>query len=206
MSSAPPTQTIPRFSQLPLVLTTTRLRLRPYTLDDVDALWPHVSDPRLPVQMSWTAHASKDETRTFVEGTRKGVEDNTGITWAIEHAGTLVGAIGLHGIRYQVAAWRIDRAELGYWVGIPFQRSGFMSEAAAEIVRFGFELLHLHKITVGCLDGNTGSQKIIERLGFRFIGRHEDDVWRDGAWHAHRRYELLASSYSDITTTIPVRR
>ena len=81
-----------------------------------------------------------------------------------------------------------------------------MSEAAAEVVRFGFETLGLHKITVGCLVGNDGSRKVIERLGFRFIGRHEDDVWRDGAWHTHLRYELLASSYSDITTTIPVRR
>jgi len=204
--SAPPRSHIPKISELPLELATERLTLRPYTLDDVEMLWPHVSDPRLPKQMSWNAHGSKDETRAFLETCIKGIADNTGIVWAIEHAGDFVGAIGLHGIKYQFAAWRLDRAELGYWVGIPFHRNGYMTEAAAEVVRFGFDTLGLHKITVGCLEGNVGSRKIIERLGFRFIGQHEDDVWRDEAWHAHLRYELLASSYSDITTTMPVRR
>ena len=112
--SAPPRSTIPTLATLPLELATRQLRLTPYTLDDVDALWPHVSDPRLPVQMSWSAHESKDETRTFVAGCIKGIADNTGVVWAIRHAGELVGAIGLHGLRFQVAAWRIDRAELGY--------------------------------------------------------------------------------------------
>ncbi|MFN0245508.1 MAG: GNAT family N-acetyltransferase [Kofleriaceae bacterium] len=203
---APPRSTIPTVSELPLVLATKRLTLRPYMLADVDALWPHVSDPRLPPQMSWNAHANKDETRAFVQRCIRGVTEGNGITWAILHDNELVGAIGLHGITFKHIAWRVDRAELGYWVGIPFHRRGFMTEAATEVVRFAFETLGLHKITVGCLDGNDGSRKIIERLGFRFIGRREDDVWRDGAWHAHLRYELLASSYSDITTTIPVRR
>jgi ribosomal-protein-alanine N-acetyltransferase len=202
--SAPPRPVIPKLSELPLELATKRLTLRPYTLDDVDEMWPHVSDPMLPKQMSWTAHQSKDETRGFVAGCIKGVGDNTGVVWTIRHDGEFVGAIGLANIRFQFAAWRIDRAELGYWIGIPFWGRGFMTEAAAEVVRFGFETIGLHKITVGCLDGNVASQKIIERLGFRFIGRHEDDVWRDGVWQAHRRYELLASSYSDISTTIPV--
>lgn len=204
--SAPPRSRIPKLSEIPLELATERLTLRPYTLDDVEMLWPHVSDPRLPRQMSWAAHTSKDETRAFIESCIKGVAESSGVVWAIEQAGDFVGAIGLHGVRFQVAAWRVDRAELGYWIGIPFQRNGYVSEAAAEVVRFGFETLGLHKITVGCLDGNEGSRKVIERLGFRFIGRHEDDVWRDEAWHAHLRYELLASSYSDITTTLKVRR
>lgn len=193
MSSPSPRSTIPTLSELPLVLSTKRLTLRPYTLDDVDVLWPHVSDPRLPVQMSWSSHTSKDETRAFLEYATQSLAANTEIIWAIEDAGTFVGAIGLHGIAWQRAAWRVDRAELGYWVGIPFWSRGYMTEAATEVVRFGFDTLGLHKITVGCIDGNDASRKIIERLGFRFIGRHEEDVWRDGAWHAHLRYELLGS-------------
>lgn len=202
--SAPPIANPPKLSELPLVIETSRLRLRPFAQGDVEALWPHVSDPELPRQMSWNAHADREETRAFIESSTKATADNEGVTWAIEHAGTLVGAIGLHDVRFQRLAWRIDRAELGYWMGIPYQRQGFMTEAASAVVEFGFDTLRLHKITVGCLDKNEGSRKVIERLGFRFIGRHESDVWRDEKWHAHLRYELLASAWSDITTTMPI--
>ena len=47
---------------------------------------------------------------------------------------------------------------------------------------------------------------MIEKLGFRFIGRHEDDVWRDGQWHTHLRYELTAPEWPDVHTTMQIDR
>jgi RimJ/RimL family protein N-acetyltransferase len=47
---------------------------------------------------------------------------------------------------------------------------------------------------------------VIEKLGFRPVGRLEDDVWRDGRWWSVLRYELTASEWSDVSTTMRVSR
>jgi ribosomal-protein-serine acetyltransferase len=73
-------------------------------------------------------------------------------------------------------------------------------------VRCGFELIGLHKVTVGCIAENAGSRRVIEKLGFRPVGRLEDDVWRDGCWWSVLRYELTASEWSDVSTTMRVSR
>ena len=64
----------------------------------------------------------------------------------------------------------------------------------------------LHKLTVGCVESNIGSRRVIEKVGFQLVGRALDDVWREGRWETQVRYELLARDYSDIMTTMPITR
>ncbi|MEZ4407753.1 MAG: GNAT family N-acetyltransferase [Polyangiales bacterium] len=66
-----------------LQLTTSRLRLRPVTVDDVGALWPYVTDPALPFHMTWEAHRDPSETRAFLEACEAAREAGTGWQWAI---------------------------------------------------------------------------------------------------------------------------
>jgi RimJ/RimL family protein N-acetyltransferase len=47
---------------------------------------------------------------------------------------------------------------------------------------------------------------VIEKLGFRPVGRYEDHVWRDGRWWSVLRYELTASEWGDVSTTMRVHR
>ena len=37
---------------------------------------------------------------------------------------------------------------------------------------------------------------MIEEVGFRYLARHEDDVWRDGRWWNQLRYELTAREWA----------
>jgi RimJ/RimL family protein N-acetyltransferase len=103
-------------------------------------------------------------------------------------------------------ALRLDRAEMGYWIARPFWRKGLMTEAATAATRWAFETLGLHKVTITCFDGNVGSQRVIEKVGYRFLCRSEEDVWRDGKWHAHLRYELISSEWADSTRTLRFTR
>ncbi|MBA3460280.1 MAG: GNAT family N-acetyltransferase [Deltaproteobacteria bacterium] len=206
MSSPPPRTKIPALSELSLELETPRLTLRPVRATDVDDLWPYVSDPAFPKQMSWAAHTQKSETLEYLQSVEKSLADNTGADWAIVHGGKVIGKISLDSIRWEFRAWRIDRAELGYWLAPELWGKGLMTEAAHRVLVFAFDELGLHKITVGCFDDNKRSRRVIEKLGFRHVGTLEDDVWRDGAWHTHLRYELTAARWSDVTTTMPISR
>jgi len=176
-------------------LTTPRLVLRPLERDDVDALWPYVSDPDLPRFMSWDPHRDRAETEAFIAAVVAGRQEGKGHVWIIRHDDVLVGVIGLEDIVRTMRAWRQDRGEIGYWCGPPFQNRGFVTEAAREVMRFGFEDVGLHKIRIGCVSDNAPSRHVIEKLGFRFVGEERDHFFRYGRWWNHRAYEMIIDEW-----------
>lgn len=193
MTDAP--RVMPRLADLDLVLATPRLRLRPITEHDVDALWPHVTDPDVSRWMSWSPHTDKTETLAYIRAEARAVADNTGVVWVICAADQLVGTIALRRIQWQLRSWRIERADLGYWLAPSQWSRGLTTEAGRAVVRFGFATLGLHKITCGCLADNVGSRRVIEKLGFRFVGVHQAEALVEGHWRDHLQYELLAASW-----------
>jgi [ribosomal protein S5]-alanine N-acetyltransferase len=206
MSSAPPRAVIPRLSELTLTIETARLRLRPFIEADADAIWPVVSRPEFPKFMSWAAHKDRAETLGFVRGQIAKVAQNDGVGWAIEHEGKVVGCIAFDDIEWEMRALRVDRTELGYWIAPEVWGKGLMTEAATAVVRCGFETIGLHKITTQCFVTNPASRRVIEKVGFRFVGRAEDDIWRDGKWTTHLLYELTSPEWPDVHTTMPLSR
>ncbi|HMG19829.1 MAG TPA: GNAT family protein [Kofleriaceae bacterium] len=205
-SSPPPRARIPKLDELDLVLVTGRLRLRPLEETDVDALWPFVSDPELPRMMTWAAHTDRSQTLSFVQWSRDALASGSAVTWGIEVDGRLGGLVSLIHIQFAKAALRVDDAELGYWIGPALRGAGYTTEAARAAVQCGFEAIGLHKIRVHCVEDNAASRRVIEKLGFRLVGREEDDVWRDGRWWNMLSYELTSSEWSDVSTTLRVSR
>ncbi len=187
--------TAPRYHTGVQTLTTPRLVLRPIALDDVDALWPYASDPSLPRYMSWNAHASKDETRAWIQATLAERDAGTCLVWAIVHDGAAAGTITLDEITRTIRALRVDEATLGYWLAPPLHGQGLMTEAGRAVVAHGFDALGLHKISVGCFAENAGSRRVIKKLGFRYLCTRRAHFWKDGAWHDHHEFELLAEEH-----------
>jgi [ribosomal protein S5]-alanine N-acetyltransferase len=81
------------------------------------------------------------------------------MTFAIEHEDQLIGAVGL------VVDRMHDRAELGYWIGVPFWGRGFATEAAGEMVRYGFAEQSLHKIVAHVFSRNEPSARVLRKIG-----------------------------------------
>lgn len=199
---APPRQDIPRLDQQELRFATDRLVLRPLAAGDVEAMWPIVSDPEFPKLMSWGAHRDRDETASFVQRCADELARNTDVTWAILVGDRLVGTISISFIQWQVGAWRRDRGEVGYWIAPADQKQGYATEATLAVMGFGFEVLGLHKLTIGCIVGNTASKRVIEKVGFRYVTQIDEDLWRDDRWFSHLRYELTFNEWSDVSTTL----
>jgi len=206
MLSAPPRSSIPTLSDLPLVIESPRVTLRPQVDSDADGFFPYVRDPAMTKYVTWAAHEHIEETREWLKKSAEMIAAGTDVVWTIEHEGAPVGCIGLHTIKWGVRAVRLDLAELGYWIAQPLWGKGLMTEAATLATRWAFETLGLHKVNVMCLDGNIGSQRVIEKVGFRFVGRAEDHIWRDGKWFTQLRYELTSSEWADSTRTLRFTR
>lgn len=201
-----PITPIPTLSAVPLVIEAPRVRLRPLEDRDAEALFPYVSDPSLPSMMTWSAHGTVDETRAWIDYCREAREAGTEMVWAIEHEGAPIGTIGLHAITWAIRAVRVDQADLGFWLARPFQGKGLTTEAVRNVVRWAFDTLGLHKILVSCFEQNVASRRVIEKTGFRLLCRQDEDIWRDGKWHAHLRYELIVADMSDVTNTLRFKR
>ena len=101
--------------------------------------------------------------------------------------------IGLHLNRQD------NRAELGYWIGVPFWGRGYATEAATEVVRYGFEELGLNKIYAGYFSRNPASGNVLRKIGMRHEGtlRQQHRKWGeyvDVEFYALTRDEFTSRS------------
>ncbi|MEM7308168.1 MAG: GNAT family protein [Planctomycetota bacterium] len=84
---------------------------------------------------------------------------------------------------------------LGYWIGAPFARQGYMTEALGLMLRHAFTTLGLHRVEANIIPTNTPSQRLVKRLGFRREGLSKDYLKIDGRWQDHARYALLVDEW-----------
>jgi len=93
----------------------------------------------------------------------------------------LLGAITLDNIRRGPS----QSGTLGYWVGAPYARQGFMREAIEAIVHHGFTDLDLSRIEAACLKENEASRGVLEKSGFKYEGVAQSYLQINGRWRNH---------------------
>ena len=172
--------------------------LRPLELDDVELLWPDISDPDISKYMAWDAHTLKSQTFDFLKGEVARREAGKGITWAIFNEGAFCGIVSLIALVRCHRALTYNKAELAYWLGRKHQGQGMMTEAARCVLEFGFRELGLHKICVSHFSVNIASERLIKRLGFRYIGEQIKEFQKKDLWYNHKLYELLDREFLDV--------
>jgi [ribosomal protein S5]-alanine N-acetyltransferase len=104
-----------------------------------------------------------------------------------EEQKALLGGLTLSNIRRGVA----QAASLGYWIGAPFVRRGYMTAAVRALIPFTFEVLKLHRLEAACIPSNTGSIRLLERTGFQREGLARKYLCINGMWQDHLLYARL---------------
>ncbi|HKK97287.1 MAG TPA: GNAT family protein [Marivita sp.] len=99
----------------------------------------------------------------------------------------LLGAITLDNIRRGPA----QAGTLGYWIGEPFARRGYMREAIEAVVHYAFDRLDLSRIEAACLPENQASRGLLEKSGFKYEGVAQSYLQIDGRWRTHVLYAQL---------------
>lgn len=109
-----------------------------------------------------------------------------GVTFAVRQKDhTLIGCVNL-GITKSD-----ERAELGYWLGVPYWNQGFTTEAARACIDFGFSHLKLHKITARHFAFNPSSGRVMQKLGMQREGYLRKHTQKAGVFHDVIEYGLL---------------
>jgi ribosomal-protein-alanine N-acetyltransferase len=103
------------------------------------------------------------------------------------HSGQLVGGLTVSNVRRGVA----QTCSLGYWVGEPFARQGYMTDAVRSAVSFAFDNLRLHRVEAACLPVNEASRRLLLRCGFSEEGYARKYLKINGRWQDHLLFALL---------------
>lgn len=101
--------------------------------------------------------------------------------------GALMGALTLDNIRRGPA----QSGTLGYWIGAPFARQGFMTEAIKATVHHAFHALDLSRVEAACLPENEASRGVLERCGFKYEGVAQSYLQIANRWRTHVLYANL---------------
>ncbi len=98
-----------------------------------------------------------------------------------------VGVVGLESFAHLHLS-----VELGYWLRTDMTGSGFMTEAAREIVKWAFRELKAHRVRVAAATDNHPSLSVIGRLGFKFEGIAREAELVNNRWLDHAVFARLA--------------
>jgi ribosomal-protein-alanine N-acetyltransferase len=168
-----------QFTPFP-VLQTQRLVLRAIEATDIDALY----DMRNIDDAMYYLHKerqTREEIAQMISRIQGDHQDNNAITWVISrpHNTALIGTLGF---------WRVDkthhRAEIGYMLHPDHWRKGYLNEALAAALQYGFGQMKLHSVeghvnplniaSVGLLEKNGFEREALFRGNCRFRGEYYD--------------------------------
>jgi [ribosomal protein S5]-alanine N-acetyltransferase len=99
----------------------------------------------------------------------------------------LLGALTLDNIRRGPS----QAGTLGYWIGEPFARQGFMREAILALTHHAFTRLDLSRMEAACLPENAPSRGVLEKCGFKYEGVAQSYLQINGRWRNHVLYANL---------------
>ena len=105
----------------------------------------------------------------------------------------IVGQINLS----QIFLGPFRSAYLGYYIGAPYARHGYMTEAIRLMLRYCFKQLKLHRLEANIQPQNVASIALVKRAGFVREGYSRRYLKIGGQWRDHERWAIL---YEDWKT------
>ncbi|VTR91819.1 gcn5 family n-acetyltransferase : Acetyltransferase (GNAT) domain protein OS=Bacteriovorax sp. BAL6_X GN=M902_0378 PE=4 SV=1: Acetyltransf_3 [Gemmata massiliana] len=177
----------------PPTLTTERLTLRAFTEDDAQPLFEHARNPNVARFTLWDAHRTVADTMLFLRDYAvlrylEGMPEPYAIT--VPPDPHPIGACGCFW-----AAKLHQTMELGYWIAEPFWGKGYVVEACRAVLDHVFAEHEPERVQARVIDGNTASERVLTKLGFRHEGVLRHALLRRGNFEDVRMYSVLRDEW-----------
>ena len=179
------------FTKIP-TLFTDRLILREMRRSDAKDMYEYSCNPKTSEFLLWDVHSSPEFTKEFIHYVISKYKFGEYNDWALvyKNTGKMIGTAGFT---------RIDEenrvAEIGYVLNPDFWGMGLATEAAAEVIRFGFENMNMHRIEAKFMFGNDASLAVMRKLGMKFEGYQRDLLFVKGRYRTIGTASILKSEY-----------
>jgi RimJ/RimL family protein N-acetyltransferase len=177
-------------------LSTPRLLLREFRSGDAPAVLAYAGDPEVVRYLQWgpnTLPQCEEFVITACSHAQQGPEARKSYNLAVTlRSGELIGAAALH-----VSSLEHKQAFIGYALNRSAWGRGYGTEAAREIVRFGFSRLGMHRIYATSHVENSASEAVLRKVGMSLEGTLREHRLVRGQWRSSRLYSILAGEAVD---------
>ena len=170
-------------------LSTERLLLRPFTLDDVDALHTLWADREVRRYLFDGEVQARERVVEVVDNSIEGFADVGYGFFSMRRRESPAGIVGFSGFR------PFDEpgvVEMLFAVAPSHWGRGYATEATREVLRYGFEQCDLRRVVATTDTPNQRSVRVLQRLGLFFEKRRERHGL-DTVYYAMTADEFLAS-------------
>jgi RimJ/RimL family protein N-acetyltransferase len=176
-------------------LRTARLSLRPFTNDDLDAVYDLQSRPDVTRYLLYDVRDRDQARAALQERIQARPGHNSGrlilaLAVFLPETGTVIGDVALlwHSREHR-------QGEIGYIIHPDHAGHGYATEAARVMLGLGFDTFNLHRI-VGRLDPrNTASARVLEHLGLRREAHFRQNEFLKGEWTDELVYAILSEEW-----------
>ncbi len=181
------------FSNMP-VLQTERLVLRSMHITDAEDMFSYAKRSDVTRFLLWSPHPSVAYTREYLQYVESRYQLGDFFDWAVvnRECDRMIGTCGFTQIDF-----KNNNAEIGYVLNPEYHHCGMATEAAREVMRFGFEILGLHRIEAKFMRGNEASLKVMEKLNMKFEGYSRDAMLIKGEYATIGKCAILREEFSN---------
>ena len=170
-------------------LETERLFLRKVKLEDTKILWDKFfSDYQQYKFYEYEEIKNYEEFEQKIANQIKRYPDGEYYRWNVvtKVSGELIGSINLH--HYDIVN---NNIKIGYFILPEYRNIGYATECVFKTIDFAFDILKVHRITAGTIEGNMGSNKTLLKTGFILEGTKKQDHKIDGTYYDSNIFGLL---------------
>ena len=165
---------------IPPTITSERLILRPFKLQDAPRVFEYASNPRVSLFTTWLPHQSIADSENFI---RKVLDYSQQERFELaiafkNHPEHVIGSIG---------AWWVNAhahsMEIGYALDEKYWNQGIMSEAVCSLLNHLKQNYVVKRIQARCITDNQASSHVMKKVGMQFEGTlRSSHFGRDKYW------------------------
>ncbi len=168
-------------------LATERLRLRAYRAEDAARIQKLAGERDVAEMTRTIPHPYPDgAAEQWIMQQHKAWQEGSAAIFAVtlRNKDETIGTVGLFNRQD-------NEAEIGYWIGIPYQGEGYCTEAVDALIGFGISELGITRFYASHLKRNPASGAVLRNAGLRKVGKGTI-IWRDDvSQEPIELYELL---------------
>jgi ribosomal-protein-alanine N-acetyltransferase len=174
------------------ILETERFVLRQLTQNDSIEIFQYFSLDEVTKFYDLESFTNIEQAEELIQKWNQRFVRSQAIRWGItlKSENRVIGTCGFHG-------WMKNhyKAEIGYELTPKYWRQGFMTEVIEKIIEYGFNYLGLNRIEAFVEPENTGSRKVLEKIGLREEGTLKEHFYLRNRFVDTVIYALLKKDY-----------